>query len=143
MIEIRSPKTKIEWDAYYQLRFDLLRKPLNQLKGSEQNDGDKTGIHFAFFYNNEIIGVARLDNVDSLSQQIRFFGVNNTFQKKGIGKQLLEKMEDYSHSKGFEKIILQSRENAVPFYKKNGYSILEKTHLLFGEIQHYLMEKSL
>jgi predicted GNAT family N-acyltransferase len=38
-------------------------------------------------------------------------------------------------------MILEARENAVPFYKSLGYEILKKSYLLFGEIQHYTMHK--
>jgi aminomethyltransferase len=32
-------------------------------------------------------------------------------------------------------------EGAVEFYKKNGYTIVEKSYVLFDCIQHYLMKK--
>jgi ribosomal protein S18 acetylase RimI-like enzyme len=38
---------------------------------------------------------------------------------------------------------LHAREIAIGFYQKLGYQMIEKSHLLFGEIQHYLMEKTL
>lgn len=40
-------------------------------------------------------------------------------------------------------MALQTREKAISFYERNGYSLKEKTHLLFGSIQHYKMEKRL
>ena len=33
--------------------------------------------------------------------------------------------------------------DVLQFYKNNGYEIVKKTHLLFGEIQHWLMGKEL
>ena len=40
------------------------------------------------------------------------------------------------------KITMQKRNyNCKPL--KNGYEIVEKTYLLFGEIQHWIMEKEL
>ena len=48
-MEIRAPKTDQEWEAYYNLRYKILRAPLNQPIGSERNDGDLTGQHFALF----------------------------------------------------------------------------------------------
>lgn len=38
-------------------------------------------------------------------------------------------------------IVLNARENAIKFYEKNGYHIIEKSYLLFGKIQHYKMIK--
>ena len=39
---------------------------------------------------------------------------------------------------GVKEITLQSREVAIQFYKSLGYKIEKKTHLLFGNIQHFL-----
>ena len=64
-------------------------------------------------------------------------------QGKGIGKAIMEKMEKVSLTLGYEKIILHAREVARPFYDKLGYQLVAPSHLLFGEIQHYLMEKTL
>ncbi len=35
-IEIRSPKTELEWVNYYDLRYRILRQPWNQPIGSEK-----------------------------------------------------------------------------------------------------------
>ena len=52
-------------------------------------------------------------------------------------------LEKIALEQGVRWIILQARGNAVQFYKNNGYEIVQKTHLLFGEIQHWLMRKEL
>jgi hypothetical protein len=39
--------------------------------------------------------------------------------------------------------MLQARENAVPFYLSIGYSIVEKSFLMWGLIQHFKMEKAI
>ena len=42
-----------------------------------------------------------------------------------------------------KQIILHARENAINFYLKNGFKLGQKTHILFGEVQHYLMKITL
>jgi hypothetical protein len=42
---------------------------------------------------------------------------------------------------GAVEIILHAREQALGFYQKLGYALVEPSHLLFGEIQHFLMKK--
>jgi predicted GNAT family N-acyltransferase len=64
-------------------------------------------------------------------------------QGKGVGKLIMSYLEKVAAEKGWQEIILEARENAVPFYKNIGYSNLEKSYLLFGEIQHYRMKKAL
>jgi GNAT superfamily N-acetyltransferase len=138
---IRRPNSPEEWDSYFNLRYQVLRAPWNQPRGSERNEGDATAEHFAFFDDNQIIGVGRLDFTENLVSQIRFMAVDDRHQGKGIGRKLMEHMEDNSRNKGYKKTILHAREIALPFYEKLGYRITEKSHLLFGEIQHYLMNK--
>ena len=142
-IEIRSPKTKEEWETYYSLRYRILREPWNQPPGSERNEGDETAIHAALFENGKILGVSRLDSTEQEIGQIRFMAVETNQQGKGIGEQLMHQLELIALQRGHRKIILHAREIAVGFYQKLGYELKEKSHLLFGEIQHFLMEKQL
>lgn len=144
MIEIRSPKTKEEWDKYYQLRWEVLRKPWNQPIGSEKDSSEDTSIHFmAIDDDNEILGVCRLQKNSETEGQIRFMAVAEKAQGKGIGKLLINAVENKSKELGIKTIVLQARENAVPFYKSCHYTVVEKTFLLFNSIQHYLMTKKL
>lgn len=138
---IRRPNSPEEWDSYFNLRYQVLRAPWNQPRGSERNEGDASAEHFAFFENEQIIGVGRLDFTVNLGSQIRFMAVDDRYQGKGIGRQLMEHMENIARNKGCKETILHAREIALPFYEKLGYQNTEKSHLLFGEIQHYLMNK--
>jgi len=138
---IRSPYTPEEWDEYYQLRYDVLRAPWNQPVGSERNEGDETALHFACFEENTIIGVGRLDYMSATIAQVRFMAVAGNRQGEGIGKKLMLHMEEIAIASGRTLLILHAREIALPFYQKLGYMTTEKSHLLFGEIQHYLMSK--
>jgi GNAT superfamily N-acetyltransferase len=143
MIEIRSPKTDQEWEDYYELRFKELRKPWGQDKGSEKADDDNSAFHFAVFDEGNILGVCRLSRNAIDQGQVRFMAVAEEAQGRGIGKMLMAEIELFALKIGLSEIILQSREIAVPFYKAIGYQVEEKTHLLFSEIQHFLMKKTL
>jgi ribosomal protein S18 acetylase RimI-like enzyme len=140
---IRKPNSSAEWNNYYNLRYKVLRAPWNQPLGSERNEGDETAEHFAFFENELIIGVGRLDFMPKNTCQIRFMAVDENQQGKGIGRKLMLHMEEIAKEQGSNEIILHAREIAVPFYQKLDYSIIEKSHLLFNEIQHYLMHKKI
>jgi N-acetylglutamate synthase-like GNAT family acetyltransferase len=141
---IRSPQNKTEWEAYYKLRYDVLRAPWGQAKGSEQTADEAQHQHFAFFNDaNQIIGVGRLDQTAPHVGQVRFMAVAANQQGKGIGNMIMNEIEAVCKAKGFLQIILHAREVALPFYQKLGYQLVEPSHLLFGEIQHYLMQKTL
>ena len=52
-------------------------------------------------------------------------------------------MENHATKTGRSTIVLDARENAVGFYEKLGYKISKKSYMLFNEIQHYSMIKTL
>lgn len=141
-MEIRCPNSAQEWEDYYNLRFLVLRKPWNQIPGSEKDDLEHLGVHRAAYLHGRIAGVGRLDNVDETTAQIRFMAVSETFQGQGIGSALLEALENEAWHMGKKKVLLHAREIALDFYVKEGYEYVQKSHLLFGEIQHFLMQKN-
>ena len=140
-MEIRSPQTPLEWELYYDLRYRVLRQPWNQLKGSERDEYEEEAAHFAVFQDLVIIAVGRLDVLNDSVGKVRYMAVEETFQGKNIGKALMEFILTRCEQENLHTIILHAREIAVPFYERLGFRIVEKSHLLFGEIQHYLMEK--
>ena len=126
------------------MRYEVLRKPWDQPLGSEKDNNEESSIHImACDENNNVVGVCRLQFNSSSEAQIRFMGVSENAQGFGIGKKLIEHAEQKAKQKGATKMILQAREIAVDFYKKCGYSIVEKSFLMWDEIQHYLMKKDL
>lgn len=92
---------------------------------------------------NEILGVCRLQFNSPAEAQLRFMGVKENTQGLGIGRKLMEYAEAKAKEKGAKTLVLQARENALEFYKKCNYTLMEKTFLLWGQIQHYLMSKAL
>ena len=139
---IRSPHTDAEWAAYFYLRYQILRAPWGQPEGSEQTADEAQHLHVAFFNEqNNVMGVGRLDQINAQTAQIRFMAVDAPQQSKGIGKSLIHYMETEAKQKGIQQIILHAREVALPFYQKLGYQLDGPSHLLFDEIQHFLMHK--
>ncbi len=142
-IEIRSPQTELEWQAYYDLRYRILRAPLNQPLGSEKNDGDATGVHFALYEDGILRAIARLDKAEPGLAQVRFVAVDDNLQGRGYGRMIMQATEEAAKQRGDTEMILQARDYAVDFYLKLGYTLIEKSHLLFGVLQHFKMSKRL
>ncbi len=143
MSQLREPKGKNEWEAYYDLRYRMLRKPWNQPYSSAITPEDDFEKHFALYDDNQLVAIARLDKLDETSAQVRFVAVEEKCQGKGYGKILMTGIEDYCVKNQITTLILEARENAVPFYLALGYSITKKGKLLFGEIRHSWMRKEL
>jgi predicted GNAT family N-acyltransferase len=142
-MEIRTPNTKAEWDAYYQLRWEVLRKPWNQPQGSEKDPDENSFCHLAAFENESILGVGCLKMINDKEAQVRFMAVANSLQRKGVGVSLMNALEVEAFSRRAHKVVLHAREIAVPFYEYCGYSMVEKSYLLYDSIQHYLMSKEI
>lgn len=139
---IKQPENEEEFKHYYHLRWQLLRAPWNQPEGSEVDDIEDQCFHvMAIDDNNEVIGVARLQFNSASEAQIRYMAVARTHERQGIGRALIRAMETRAIKTSHKKVILDAREPAVDFYKKFGYNVIEKSYLLFDEIQHFRMEK--
>ena len=142
--KITHPVTTEEFEQYYHLRWEILRKPWGQLRGSECDELEKRSIHImATNETGNVLGVCRMHFIDKTKGQIRYMAVHPDQRGKGIGLSLLNAAEAIAKKNGIQWIILQSRENAIGFYERLGYHQIEKTFLLYDEIQHFLMEKAL
>jgi predicted GNAT family N-acyltransferase len=141
---LRQPETEEEFKRYYKLRWTLLRAPWNQPQGSEIDELEEQCFHImAVDAESETIGVARLQFNSATEAQIRYMAVSKTHERKGIGRALITAMENHATGSGRKTIVLDAREAAVGFYKKLGYRVIEKSYLLFDEIQHFRMVKVL
>jgi GNAT superfamily N-acetyltransferase len=141
---IRSPLTPTEWDAYYRLRFTVLREPWAQPAGSEVLPDEVTAEHAAAYdADGTLLGVARLQTNSPTTAQVRCVAVAPTAQGRGVGKALMAYLEDRARQRGHAELILEARENAVPFYRAIGYTTRAESYLLFGQIQHWTMGKEL
>ncbi|MHC2991577.1 acyltransferase [Pontibacter sp. HJ8] len=143
-MKIIEPATPEAFEKYYSLRYETLRRPWNQPEGSEYAEDDDRAIHAMLVDDEgEAIGVCRLHLNAIREGQLRFMGIRADKQGQRLGDQLLRYLEQRAKKMGAKIMTLQARENAVNFYRRNGYEVIEKTYLLFGTIQHYKMARQL
>ncbi len=136
--------TEKEIQKILDLRYRILRKPWNQSIESATDDLEKDSFN-AYIKNEhgDIMACGRLQINSPDVGQIRFMAVDDAYQGKGCGKLILQSLEKKAKEIGLSEVELQARENAVNFYKNNGYVIVEESFKLWGIIQHYLMKKRL
>lgn len=143
-MEVKLATTKQEVEAIIDLRYKILRKPWDQPKETATDGLEETSINVFITDENGIaLACGRLQENENKIGQIRYMAVDDSQQGKGLGKKIVQALEKKGTEMGLKKIELQARENAVNFYKSNSYSVKEKSFLLWGIIQHYLMEKQL
>jgi N-acetylglutamate synthase-like GNAT family acetyltransferase len=144
MYSVKIASTNQQLNSILKLRYEVLRKPWSQTIDSATDQLEEKSIN-AFIQNNKGVYIAcgRLQENENKIGQIRFMAVDQNYQGKGLGKLIITSLEEKAKDLQLNKIQLQARENAVSFYKNNGYVMIEKTFLLWDQIQHFLMEKQI
>ena len=143
-IVIREPQNLTEFNEYYNLRWKILRKPLGQEIDSIKDELENKSYHLVALLDEiNIIGVGRLHSLNKEKSQIRYMAISKKYQKLNVGKKILKGLELRAKTDNKKHIVLHARESALNFYINNGYKIVEKSHLLLGKMQHYLMIKKI
>lgn len=144
MVIVKAPKTDAEWANYFIVRYNTLRKEWGQPLGSEHLADDHLAQHaIALESGNNVIGVCRMHFNSPTEAQIRMMGVDTSARTKGVGTALIKYFEDQAKVQGAKTMVLDARDYAIKFYEKNGYTVIKPTHVLWGLIPHFWMQKTL
>lgn len=143
MYKVQIAKTQNQIDSIINLRYAVLRQPWDKPKDTATDDLELSSINAYIENDREVIACGRLQDNGSELGQIRYMAVDVNYQGKGLGKLIVAKLEEEAKRIGLTSIELQARENAVEFYKGQGYSVKETSFKLWDIIQHYLMTKEI
>ena len=142
--EITSPSFSEEFEAYYDLRWRILRRPWKKPRGSEKDDHEDRAIHVtALDQEGRLIGVGRLHRNCATEYQIRYMAIEPDWRGRGVGRAILGRLEALARKEGARSMVLNAREGATKFYERMGYKIRGEGPMLFGEIKHFRMQRSL
>lgn len=142
-LKIRQPSSPEEFKKYYKTRWEILRKPWDFPQGSEVDLEEDISFHAIAVDNNRIAGVGRLTTYSNKEGRIRYMAVADHYQSQGIGRKILAFLEKEAKDKGMRRLILNARENALQFYKKQGYVTEGDAFDAFAGIPHFKMTKDL
>ena len=144
VVKVQKAKTADELAQCYELRYQILRKPWQQPRGSETDGKEHECITaLATDENENPIGTGRLQMNTADEAQIRYMAVEDVQQGRGVGREVLLFLESEAKKLGAKNMVLNARENAIPFYQNNGYTITTDAETLWGIIPHKRMEKEL
>ena len=89
-MEIIEPNTSDEFKIYYNLRYEVLRKPWFQPKGSERDEEEETSLHRMIIDepNGKAVAVGRLQFNTIEEAQIRYMAVSDDYQGMGYGSKM-------------------------------------------------------
>ncbi len=143
-LTLAEPTSEIDWERYFDLRWRVLRAPWQQPRGSEQDDREAGSVHLMLCDASRTpFAVGRLHLNSSEEAQIRFMAVEPTATRHGLGTTVLTALESRAEKLGARRIVLNAREQAIPFYQKHGYVVTSQAETMFGEVRHVRMEKRL
>ena len=142
-LSAKEPATRAEWDSYFDLRWRILRKHWDQPRGSEQDALDGKSFHLMIQDAADAVAVGRLHLNSPEEAQVRYMAVDPAHQGSGLGRKILQGLENRAWSQGVKRIVLNSRASAIGFYARQGYAPIGPGETLFGEIQHTKMCKDL
>jgi predicted GNAT family N-acyltransferase len=131
-----------QYQQMVKLRDDILLKPLGLSFTPEELEKEKDHLLIGAYEDDNLLACCMLVEENPGTVRLRQMAVLNNLQGKGIGKALMIFAENLARDRGYKKISMHARKNAIGFYEKMGYVRVGDE---FEEITipHYLMEKKL
>jgi N-acetylglutamate synthase-like GNAT family acetyltransferase len=145
MITIKVPKTREDFKAYYELRYRVLRAPWGQPKDTEKDDYEPISQHFMAIdeTNGKVVGVIKMFEKSEGVGWVSHLAIDPGYQKKGVGKLLMDTVEHAAREKGYHVIGCMSRLNTTAYFERMGFVTAGLPTQYFGTTQVLWMEKEL
>lgn len=138
-----EPASDADWAGYFDLRWRVLREPWDQPRGSERDLDDSSAYHLMVRSAvGAVVAVGRLHFNSKDQAQVRFMAVDDRWRGNGFGGRILFGLEAYAAAQGASEIVLNAREEAIPFYIRYGYDVTGPSSTLFGRVKHVHMRKA-
>ena len=143
LYRITSPGSEAEFQRYYTFRWQQLRQPLDMPPGSERDNQEDGAFHcMAIDDNDQVIGIGRIHFDSKQTTRIRYMAIAESYQRQGIGTEILNNLLDYARNNDAQSCWLKAREDACQFYLNNGFSIVGEVDSELP-IRHFRMERLL
>lgn len=137
-ITVQSP----EYQQVWQLREDVLRKPLGLSLKDEDLSGDANDIILVAMLKDKVVGCIILHKKEGRTMKLRQMAIAENMQGQNIGKLLVVSAEMLSMAYGYNKTDMHARMVAKGFYEKMGYKASGDIFTEVG-IPHVKMNKIL
>ena len=142
MLQIAPPATAEELQEYYEFRWQILRAPWNQPRGSERDALEATADHLAARTSDgRLVGIGRLHLNDATEAQIRYMAVAQDLRQRGIGRAIVLELEAVAKQRGAHQIVLNARDEVVGFYERLGFEVVGPGPTMFSTVTHCRMKK--
>ena len=142
---IKILKSKEELNLGFALRIEVFVKEQKvpiELELDDKDHSDNT-VHIGYFHEDNLIGVARLIDMDKDVIHIGRVVIDKEYRGQGIGRELIIGCENIAQQILKRKIIIElnAQIQAENFYKSLGYNRVNDKIYLDAGIEHVDMRK--
>lgn len=131
-----------EYEVSVNLRNEVFRKPWGLDIRNDNLSSDKEVEMFGAYIGNKMIATIFLDEYSKDIVKIKSVAILEEYRGKGLGKYLMDYVENIARQRGYTKSILMGRVSAEKFYHKLGYKTISDPYD-YKTIPHVDMEKNL
>jgi predicted GNAT family N-acyltransferase len=143
MIDIREfDWGSSDYRAFCQLRQEYLRTPIGYDLFDEDLDAERDHLHFGLYTGTRLAGGAILIRTDEHVGQLRQMLVIPEFRRRGLGRRIVNRIEEAARNISLRLLFLNARLPAVDFYRRCGFETAGEEFSSHG-IPHVRMEKLL
>ncbi len=136
---------RITEQSELELAFKIRKKVFVEGQGvpqeNEIDDYEDEAEHILVYSNDQPVGTGRLRVVEGIAKLERIC-VLPAHRKKGLGRVIMQELEEIAREKGITKVKLHSQTPVQEFYEKLGYQPASEV-FMEEEIPHILMTKEL
>ncbi len=144
MFKLITPTTDNQLNKYFHFRWQMLREPWRMPIGSERDEYDSMSHHRMIVDSRGYpMAIGRLYITPDCEGQIRYMAVKANRRSKGMGSLILVALETLARQEGAKRLVCNAREDAIPFYAKNGFERRGELTDERGPVRHQQMEKTL
>ena len=144
MFKLITPTTDNQLNKYFHFRWQMLREPWRMPIGSERDEYDSMSHHRMIADSRGYpMAIGRLYITPDCEGQIRYMAVKANRRSKGMGSLILVALESLARQEGSKRLVCNAREDAIPFYAKNGFERRGELTDERGPVRHQQMVKTL
>ncbi len=132
-----------DYETTIDIRNVAFRKPQGLNIRDEDLTGDKEVDMYAGFIDGKMMSTVFLAHVDEQTAQVKAVIVTDHYKGLGLGKYLMDFIEDKAKERGYKKIMLMGRVTVEKFYEKLGYHTTSPEPFYYFQTPHVYMEKRL
>lgn len=114
--------SKTEWDFAKKLRLKYFFDPLSIQDPYTWTFDHKEHAHFILYQGNTMVGYVDIQLWTNHRAALRIIVIDEPYRNHGLGSQFLHLCEQWLKKQGTKSLHDEARPDAVPFYRKNGYT---------------------